>query len=91
MKKEQYCEINNDILKVAYRAARSIENMAAHVEEERNVTYKGSTQKGELVTDYYEDNTGSFWYQKRGIRNGHIVSIDMYIFGKEVKKSKRKS
>lgn len=44
-----------------------------------------------MITDYFQATGGSYWYENRGIRDGKIVSMDVYIFGHEVKKGKKKS
>lgn len=90
MIQEQHFEIDNEILKIAYKSAWSIESMAEHGAEGRAVTYIGSTRKRDIITDYYEDDAGCYWFKNRGVKNGEIVSMDMYIFGREIKRKNRK-
>lgn len=74
-----------------FKDAWSIENMEAHGAGGRSVSYVGSTRKGDILTDYYKDSAGQYWFENRGIRNGEIMSMDRYIFGHEIKRRKRKS
>lgn len=62
-------------------------------EEGRKVEYIGSEIKENgYVFDYYRDNTGAYWYDTRWRESsGRIVSMDVHIFGREIKKSRRKT
>ena len=92
MREETYWEIAEATLKIAYKDAWSIENMVAHGAEGRVVVYIGSVRKGNIITDYYGDSEGYYWFKNRGVRNGEILNMDEYIFGHKImKKSKRKS
>lgn len=87
----EYKEIDEEKLKVAFKTAYPVQCMAAHGAEDSAITYIGSTRRGNLITDYFQATGGSYWYENRGIRDGKIVSMDVYIFGHEVKKGKKKS
>jgi len=87
---QKYKKINVELLKVAESAAWSIENMEAHGAEGRNVEYVGSHAKGNIIYDYYQDNTGAWWFGNRGIIDGCIVSMDVLIFGRSIKKGRGK-
>ena len=89
MTNQEYKEISPELLAMAYSSAWSMENMAAHGAEGRTVNYLGSTIKGNIVRDYYRDNTGGWWYKDRMIENGCIVSVEAYLFGREITKRKR--
>ena len=82
MMKSEYKEIDEEVLKEAYRKAWSIENRAAHGADDRTVTYIGSTVKENIITDYFRDTTGCYWFRNRAITEyGEIVSMKKYIFG----------
>lgn len=68
----------------------SIESMAGHGAEERTVDYVGSTREGDRIRDYYKDGSGGWWYGNRAIVNGCIVSMEVYMFGKEIQQIKRR-
>ena len=86
--KSQYKVIAPEVLEQAQRNAWSIENMAAHGAADRTIEYVGSSRKGKVIYDYYRDSTGAWWYGNRGIVDGHIVSMEVYIFGKEIQKER---
>lgn len=90
MQNQQYRQIDAAELKMAYASAWSIENMEGHGAANRGVEYIGSTCDGDRITDYYKDVCGGYWYRKRAIVNGGIVSMEQKIFGKRIKKYKRK-
>ena len=72
--------------------------MAAHGADGRGVEYIGSTisgyldndkSKGKFIFDYYKDTAGAYWFKNRALLpSGEIVSMDRYIFGREIKKEK---
>ena len=62
-------------------------------EEGRKVEYIGSEIKDcAYVFDYYRDNRGDYWYETRWRESdGRIVSMEVHIFGREIKKPRRKT
>lgn len=90
--------IDPELLEIAHGSAWSIESMAAHGAGGRSVEYIGSSikgfldndkRKGKYIYDYYRDTAGAYWFKNRALLpSGEIVSIDMYIFGREIKKEK---
>lgn len=88
--KEVYKEIPQELLEQTKGKTWSIENMAAHDAADRPVEYIGSRREGNLLYDYYRDSAGAFWFKNRAVVNGEIVSMERYIFGREIaKKNKR--
>lgn len=88
----KYREISEKDLQEAQGNAYSIENMAAHGAENRKIEYVGSARgksNPKIVYDYYKDSAGSYWYECRAEVNGRLVSMDRYIFGKEIVKEKK--
>lgn len=85
---QEYKEISPELLKQAYGNAYSIENMEAHGAAGRRIDYKGSRRAGNIIYDYYRDDTGAWWYENRAVVNGCIVSMEVYIFGKDLKKAR---
>lgn len=95
---EAYKQIDPELLQAINGDAWSIENMAAHGASGRGVEYIGSSisgyldndkAKGSLVYDYYRDTAGAYWFKNRALLpSGEIVSMDMYIFGREIRKEK---
>lgn len=87
----EYKEINEDVLKVAYKNAWSIENMEAHDAAGRDYIYIGSNIKGSIITDYFKDTAGCYWFGNRAIsKNGEIISMEEHIFGSEFLEKKKK-
>lgn len=96
--REEYKVIDPELLKAINGDAWSIESMAAHGAGGRGVEYIGSRisgyldndkSKGQFIFDYYRDTAGAYWFKNRAmLPNGEIVSMDMYIFGREIKKEK---
>ena len=89
---EKYREISARNLALAYGNAWSIENMAAHGAEGRSTEYIGSTRSKHdqnIVTDYYRDSAGAYWYRNRAIVGGRIVSMETYIFGRDTTKARK--
>ena len=85
--KEEYREIDPELLELINGNAWSIENMEAHEAGERSTTYIGSRTIGNIIFDYYRDSAGSFWFQNRVLLpSGEIVSMERYIFGHEIRK-----
>lgn len=72
----------------------SLESMEGHEAEGRKVEYIGSDipNKEGYVKHYYRDSAGAYWYET-GWResDGRIVSMDVHIFGREIKKPRRKT
>ena len=88
MTNQDYKEISPELLALACGNTWSMENMAEHGADGRTVEYVGSITKGNIVRDYYRDNSGAWWYKNRAIVNGCIVSMEAYIFGKEITKAR---
>lgn len=88
MTNQEYKEISPEMLELARGNAWSIESMEGHEADGRTVEYVGSVTKGNIVRDYYKDSAGDWWYKNRAIVNGHIVSMEAYIFGKEITKAR---
>lgn len=96
--KEEYREIDPELLQVINGDAWSIESMEAHGAGGRGVEYIGSRngcyldndrRKGKLIFDYYKDTAGAYWFKNRALlSSGEIVSMERYIFGREIKKEK---
>ena len=87
MEEQEYKEIAPELLEQAYHNARSIESMDESKKEDKP-EYIGSQIKGNKVYDYYQDDSSDWWYRTRGIVDDQIISMDIYIFGKELNKSK---
>lgn len=98
--KEGYRAIDPELLQAIKGDAWSIESMAAHGADGRGVEYIGSSisgyldndkSKGQFIFDYYRDTTGAYWFKNRALLpNGEIVSMERYIFGREIRKEKYK-
>lgn len=89
---KEYKEISEQELKRAYSSAWSMENMAAHGAADNKVEYIGSAKNAHnpnIITDYYKDNAGKYWFENRAIVDGQIVSIEVYIFGRDVTKERK--
>ena len=86
-----YKEIDEDVLKVAYKNAWSIESMEAHRAAGRDYIYIGSNIKGSIITDYFKDTAGCYWFGNRAISEyGEIISMEEHIFGSEFLEKKKK-
>lgn len=84
MANQEYKEISPELLQQIDKSNTwSIESMAGHKATNRSVAYVGSTRQGDRIRDYYKDNSGGWWYRNRAVVNGCIVSMEVYIFGKE--------
>lgn len=96
MKQYGFMQISPEVLPIAKSNAWSLDNMDAHEAGGRVVEYIGSQvsgfldndqHKGKLIFDYYQDNTGAYWFKNRAmLPSGAIVSMDFYLFGKESKR-----
>lgn len=86
MKSQNYKEISPYLLMEARAQAWSKENMAGHGKEHLKTEYEGSYVKGNTIYDYYRDSEGGWWYDVRKIADNRIVSMDVYLFGREIKK-----
>lgn len=72
-----------DRLAAARGNAYSMENMAAHEAEGREVRYIGSRLEGNRIYDYYEDDAGQYWFKNRMYTPDNIaVSEEEYVLGK---------
>lgn len=83
-----------EVDKVKRSECWSFESMEGHGAEGRKVEYIGSdipATEGR-VNHYYRDSEGAYWYET-GWResDGRIVSMDVHIFGREIKRSRRKT
>lgn len=95
-----YREIEPELLQVIGGDAWSIENMEGHEAGDRKVTYIGSRQGGYLdnhrkngrkIYDYYRDTVGAYWFRNRALLpSGEIVSMEVYLFGREARYMRRK-
>ena len=72
----------------------SLESMEGHDAEGRKVEYIGSDipAAAGCVNHYYQENTGAYWYET-GWResDGRIISMEVHIFGREIKRPRRKT
>lgn len=83
--KEEFKKISPERLALAHGNTWSIENMAAHGAGGRATTYIGSEVIGHLLYDYYQDSAGAYWFKNRALLpSGEIVSMERYIFGREI-------
>ena len=87
--KVEFFRISEEVKAVAHGSAWSIENMEAHGAAGRQVEYIGSEVCGNLIYDYYIDSNGEYWYKNRAIVDNQIVSMEMYLFGKEIRNRSR--
>jgi hypothetical protein len=79
--------------------AWSIENRAAHGAIGGSVNYIGSEisgnlsdGKGRMIFDYYRDDAGDYWFKNRALlQSGEIVSMEVYIFGHEIRPTYRRT
>lgn len=95
---EAYKQIDPELLQVINGDVWSIESMAAHGAGGLSVEYIGSRisgyldndkKKGKIIFDYYRDTAGAYWFKNRALLpSGEIVSMDVYIFGREIRKEK---
>lgn len=88
----EYREISPVDLERAQGNAWSIESMEGHDAGGRSVTYIGSKRDEKhpyLIWDYFRDSSGAYWFQNRAIKGGQIVSMDVYIFGREIRKERK--
>ena len=70
-----------DKLQLARQNAYSMENMAGHGAEGRDVQYIGSILEGNRIYDYYEDSQGDFWYKNLFyLPDGTKVTEEEYLF-----------
>ncbi len=93
---KEYREADPELLEHIKGNAWSIECMEGHEAEGRSVTYIGSEisghldndcRKGRRIYDYYQDSEGAYWYGNRALLpSGEIVSMEFYIFGREIKR-----
>jgi hypothetical protein len=88
-----YIPIPEEIYKKVHDAF-PVGNMAMHdvSYDKQNLKYLGSRMISgrNLFYDYYQGPDGRYWHDTRGIVDGKIVSCEMAIFGKEVKKKRWK-
>lgn len=86
--KVNYKEIDAQLLeKIRKMQAEiwSVGNRAAHGAGDRSVEYIGSKTEGNIVYDYYRDSVGVYWFGNRAVVDGEIVSMERYIFGRDIK------
>lgn len=90
MQMQTYKEIDKDMLERIKGNAWSIESRNEDEEGGRDKEYMGSQITGHMVFDYYKDPAGSYWYGTRAqLLTGEIVSMEVYIFGHELRRKKR--
>lgn len=101
MKKRKFKRISPKLLETAREKAWSMKSMEAHGAGNRKIKYIGShisgsldrsgSDGGNLVFDYYQDDLGEYWFENRvELASGDIVSVDMYLFGYETEKKKKR-
>ena len=88
MANQEYSEIPRVMLERINGNAWSIENRKAN-EEGSEILYLGSARRGDIIRDYYSDSQGQYWYRNRAVVDGCIVSMEVYIFGKEARELQR--
>ena len=88
MVNQEYAEIPRPELERINGNAWSIESRQAD-EECSEIFYLGSTRKGNIIRDYYIDSQGQYWYRNRAVVDGCIVSMEVYIFGKDARQLQR--
>lgn len=90
MTNQEYKELSPELREqLKGRDVWSIESMSGHEAAGRTVEYVGSTKLGgHLLRDYYRDNTGAWWYGNRAMVDGTVMSMEAYIFGKEITKGR---
>ena len=87
--KGAFKKISQEQLTLVRGSAWSIENMDAHGAAGRSTTYIGSEVVEHMIYDYYQDSAGAYWYKSRALLpSGEIVSMEQYIFGREIGKRK---
>ena len=89
-----YKEISPEDLERAQGNAWSIESMEGHDAAGRSTTYIGSRSDEKhpyLIRDYFRDSSGAYWFQNRAIKDGQIVSMEVYIFGREIKRENKRA
>ena len=89
MDNQEYSEIPRTMLERINGNAWSIESRQTD-EENQAILYLGSTRRGDIVRDYYSDSQGQYWYRNRAVVDGCIVSMEVYIFGKDARELQRK-
>lgn len=84
---QEYKEIEPEILaEIPTGECWSIEKMNAHGAGERTVQYVGSRREGNLITDYFLDSEQMWWHGNRAVKDGVIMSMEEYIFGRRIPK-----
>lgn len=86
-----YTEISPADLEAAKGNAWSIESMEGHDAGGRATTYIGSITEDHIIYDYFRDSQGGYWYQNRAIKDGQIVSMEVYIFGREIRRESKRA
>lgn len=76
-------------LQKAKENAWSIENMAAHEAEGRDLEYIGYIDHGDYAFLFYKDSAGDYWYKTKLIVDEQLVDPETVIFksqkGRKVK------
>ena len=87
---EAYKEMSPFMLaQIEGEEVRSMENMETLGAKDRVLEYAGSIiTHGYLVRDYYRDTAGEWWYENRAVLDGRIVSMETYLFGRDMTKGK---
>lgn len=89
MDNQEYSEIPRTMLERINGNAWSIESRQTD-EENQAILYLGSARRGDIVRDYYSDSQGQYWYRNRAVVDGCIVSMEVYIFGKDARELQQK-
>lgn len=98
LKSQEFRRIRLELLPIIEKKACSMESREADETGENLLEYIGSRLCGCMddkrsyrVMDYYRDSAGNYWYKNRvQLQSGEIVSMEQYLFGKEIK-NKRKN
>lgn len=88
MVNQEYIELSQVVQERINGNAWSIESRPTD-EESKEILYLGSTRKGNIIRDYYVDSQGQYWYRNRAVVDGNIVSMEVYIFGKDARALQR--
>lgn len=83
--------MKNENLDEYLKNAFSIENMAGHDAEGREVKEIGSIIKGKRKFIIYKDSEGAYWYKSLiDIGSGSFAEEEIAIFGRTINKRHRK-
>ncbi|HJC25393.1 MAG TPA: hypothetical protein H9761_17125 [Candidatus Eisenbergiella merdavium] len=78
-------------LRKAWEQAWSLENIDAHEEAGKATQYIGSMEKGRRIYDFFQDDTGHYWYKVRiRLTDGQAVSEENAIFGHAIRNRRKR-